>query len=159
MKKQIAYIETTVISYLVARPNRHFLTAARQEITRTWWRTRLREYDPCVSEIVEQEIREGDKEMVALRLAAITGFQFLVPDPRIDVAIAQISAKKILPSKAISDLAHLTFAAVHEVPLVVTWNFRHLANERILPQLRKAFAALDLVLPEVFTPEQLLTVR
>jgi hypothetical protein len=40
--------------------------------------------------------------------------------------------------------------------MIVTWNFRHLANKSILPRLRKEFLALDLTLPEVFTPEQLL---
>jgi hypothetical protein len=58
-----------------------------------------------------------------------------------------------------NDLAHLAFAAVHGVPLVATWNFRHLANTSSLPRLRAAFADLKLTLPEVFTPEQLLTVR
>jgi len=97
--------------------------------------------------------------MVQRRLEAIAGFDFLTSTPRIDAVIAAVSAKRILPAKAIGDLAHLTFAAVYEVPLVVSWNFRHLANARILPQLRKAFATLELVLPEVFTPEQLLNVR
>jgi len=31
------YIETSVISYLTARPSRDLLIAARQEATREWW--------------------------------------------------------------------------------------------------------------------------
>jgi hypothetical protein len=34
------YIETTIPSYLVARPSRDLLIAAHQQITREWWETR-----------------------------------------------------------------------------------------------------------------------
>jgi hypothetical protein len=34
------YIETSVISYLAARPSRDLITAARQQITHEWWRRR-----------------------------------------------------------------------------------------------------------------------
>ena len=153
------YIETSVVSYLVARPSRDLITASRQEVTRIWWETLLPQCEPCVSEVVEQEIREGDPQMAKLRLEAILGFRFLPPLPMIDPVIATIEAKRILPPKALIDLAHLAFAAAHGVPLVVTWNFRHLANPKILPRLRREFAALGLTLPEVFTPGQLLTMR
>jgi hypothetical protein len=159
MATNSVYIETSVVSYLVARPSRDLVTASRQQVTRIWWDSLLPKSDPCVSEIVEQEIREGDSEMVKLRLEAITGFRFLAPLPIIDPVIASVAAKRILPPKALSDLAHLTFAAAHAVPLVVTWNFRHLANPKILPRLRREFAALGFTLPEVFTPGQLLTMR
>jgi hypothetical protein len=132
------------------------VTSSRQAATREWWNNGLSSFEPCVSEVVEQEIREGDPEMIKLRIEAITGFRFLSPLSTIDPVIAKIGAKRILPAKAMDDLAHLAFAAVHEVPLIVTWNFRHLANVKILPRLRTEFSALKLTLPEVFTPEQLL---
>jgi hypothetical protein len=34
MLAKLIYIETTVVSYLVARPNRDIVTAVRQQITR-----------------------------------------------------------------------------------------------------------------------------
>ena len=35
--RQRVYIETTIPSYLVARPSRDLIRAARQELTREWW--------------------------------------------------------------------------------------------------------------------------
>ncbi len=39
MKAKV-YIETTIPSYLVARPSRDLLIAAHQQITRDWWEFR-----------------------------------------------------------------------------------------------------------------------
>lgn len=41
LKKQNIYIETSVISYLVSRPNENLVLAAYQQITRNWWETDL----------------------------------------------------------------------------------------------------------------------
>ena len=37
------YLETTVVSYLAARPSRDLIQAAHQEITWRWWDTRREE--------------------------------------------------------------------------------------------------------------------
>jgi len=39
MKPKV-YLETTVISYLAARPSSDLVTAAKQQISREWWETR-----------------------------------------------------------------------------------------------------------------------
>ena len=44
------YIETTVISYLTARPHRDVVIAGHQQITHEWWDTRRDNYGfPCAT--------------------------------------------------------------------------------------------------------------
>ena len=49
MKAKV-YIETTIPSYLVARPSRDLLIAAHQQLTRDWWELRRPAFDLYVSE-------------------------------------------------------------------------------------------------------------
>ncbi len=48
----LVYLETTIPSYLAARPSRDLVTAAHQEITRQWWETARDRFDIYVSEAV-----------------------------------------------------------------------------------------------------------
>jgi hypothetical protein len=48
--KRKLYIETSVISYLTARPSKDIIVAGRQASTRDLW-DNLNEFDPFVSEL------------------------------------------------------------------------------------------------------------
>ncbi len=47
--KPIVYLETTIVSYLTARPSRDLIIAAHQQITQEWWDSRRNNYDLYVS--------------------------------------------------------------------------------------------------------------
>ena len=38
MTKPSVYVETSIVSYLKARPSRDLIVAAQQAMTREWWR-------------------------------------------------------------------------------------------------------------------------
>ena len=44
MKKKV-YIETSIVSYLTARPSRDLVIAARQEITHELWQVLQKQYE------------------------------------------------------------------------------------------------------------------
>ena len=49
-------VETSVISYLTARPSRDLLVAARQEATREWWESRSVKFAAFSSQLVLKEV-------------------------------------------------------------------------------------------------------
>ena len=65
------YIETTVVSYLTARPNRDVVIAGHQQITHEWWDTRRTTYELCVSQLVLDEAGAGDAAAAQERLAVL----------------------------------------------------------------------------------------
>ena len=48
MKSKL-YLETTVPSYLTARPSRDLIVAAHQQITHEWWEKRRHDFDIFIS--------------------------------------------------------------------------------------------------------------
>ena len=66
-----AYIETSVISYLTARPSRDVVVAAYQEVTREWWRDAGARFNLVASELVRAECAAGDSEAARARLGAL----------------------------------------------------------------------------------------
>lgn len=61
MTKLRVYLETTMISYLTARPSRDLIFAANQQITQDWWEIRRTFFDLFVSEAVVKEASGGDE--------------------------------------------------------------------------------------------------
>ena len=96
MEKPAIYVETSVVSYLVARPSRDLVVAAHQQLTLEWWRNQRQEYDLFVSQIVIDEARAGDPEMAAKRMAALEDLSLL----EINEAVTHL-ADALVKSRAI----------------------------------------------------------
>jgi hypothetical protein len=76
MKAKV-YIETTIPSYLIARPSRDLLVAAHQQLTRDWWESRRLAFDLYVSEPVMDEAAAGDAVMAKKRLELLANIPVL----------------------------------------------------------------------------------
>ena len=127
MKPKV-YIETSVISYLAARPSRDVIIAGRQAETHDWWENWREQYELYISALVEQEIGRGDPEQVAARNAYIGGLTSVA----ISDAAVQVS-KMLLRSCAVpagseDDALHIGIAATQSAEFLMTWNFKHINN-------------------------------
>ena len=67
MEKPTLYIETTIPSYLAARSSRDIIVQAHQQVTWDWWESQRGNYELYISEIVLQEITEGNMEAAKRR--------------------------------------------------------------------------------------------
>jgi predicted nucleic acid-binding protein len=149
MKPKV-YVETTILSYLVARPSRDVVTAARQLITRRWWER----YSLVVSEAVEAECERGDPEMVKRRRELPKVSLFPV-DQRILEVAKLLVAPGAIPTKAGPDAIHTAAAAVEGRDFLLTWNFRHIANVQIRRQVERILANHGYTKTTIYTPEEL----
>ena len=153
---ETVYIETTIVSYLVAKPSSDSILAAHQTITRQWWQEERTRYQCVTSEEVLREATLGDPTMSRQRLEALAGLPVLTVDGNtIDLARGMI-AEKILPPIAASDAIHASIAAHRSVTILLTWNCRHLANPHLLGKLRQFVERHGLRLPEICTPVELM---
>ncbi len=154
MKPQV-YIETNVVSYLTARPSRDVVALARQKLTRQWWESRAGAFSLVTSRLTEIETARGDPHAARDRMAVVGAMPYLAVDHRVNRLALKLIAPGAIPVKATEDAVHLAICAVHAVPYLLTWNFRHLANANIQLKLASLCAASGYRLPQICTPEEL----
>jgi hypothetical protein len=150
------YIETSVVSYLVARPSRDPIMAERQRQTRDWWENRRGEYELFTSKLTTTEALVGEESMARLRVEALGGFP-RVPVTRavFDLAKALV-ARGPLPAKARSDAWHISLATVAGLDFLLTWNCRHIANPRMYATIHRVCRERGFAPPVLCTPDDLL---
>ena len=152
------YIETTVISYLTARPSRDLIVAGHQQITAEWWDGVRPKVDCFVSPFVIQEASRGDSEMVSARLAAIAEFPVLAENETVEELAQRYFAKMSIPERARIDAFHLAIAAAYEMDYLLSWNCRHIASALVQRTIQKINDELEILTPVMCTPEALMEV-
>jgi predicted nucleic acid-binding protein len=154
MKRKV-YVETSVISYLTARPSKTILGAAHQQITLAWWETR-NQYKLFVSESVLRECGAGDPDAARKRLAVLSDIPLLlITEQAVQIAESLVE-RGIIPPKAAEDALHIAIATVNGVDYLLTWNCRHIANPEIQRGIAEQLEKVGLFLPFICTPEELL---
>ena len=155
MKPKI-FLESTIPSLLVARTSRDVAIAGQQQTTRDWWENRRRHYKLHVSELVLDEISQGEPAMAAARQTVLKECAIL---PALDEAreLGEAIVKAgLIPAKAAADAFHIATAAVHHMDFLLTWNCRHIANAAISNRLRSLCEKAGYEVPVLCTPYELM---
>lgn len=130
------YIESTIPSYVVARPARDLLQAARQQLTRDWWEFQREQHELFTSQVVLDEIASGERTMAERRLELMAGLSLLISTPDVEALADEVLKSGLLPATADGDAAHIALATAYGMDILLTWNCRHIANAAIVGRLR-----------------------
>ena len=155
MKTRV-YIETTIPSYLAARPSRDLIQAAHQTLTREWWDERRKGFDLFISQFVLDESGDGDSDAARRRLELLTELPLLPIDDSVMALAEWLVDEGLIPRKAAVDALHVAVATVSDMDVLLTWNCRHLANAELLGGLRFALQSQGWDMPVICTPEELM---
>jgi hypothetical protein len=152
------YIETTIPSYLVARPSPLIRIAADQQTTREWWEQRRGEYELFTSAIVLDESSVGDAAMADARFASLSGIPLLDENADAKSLSRHLLEESIIPAVAAPDAFHLAIAAVHRMDFLLTWNCKHLHNPHLERRIEAACHAHGWESPVICTPAELMEI-
>ena len=154
MKPKV-YLETSVLSYLAAKPSQDVIASGRQLVTRRWWETERAQYRLVVSEAVVAECERGDPQMAERRRELLQEVSLFPVNERILEIAKLLVVPGAIPEKAGPDAVHIAAAAVEGCEFLLTWNFRHIANVRIRREVERILAQHGYTKTTICTPEEL----
>lgn len=157
MKSKV-YIETTIISYLAARPSRDLIVAGHQQITHEWWQTARPNFAAVSSQLVAREAGAGDSEAAAARLAFLTGLTLLEISEEALTLTQRLLQSKAIPQEFPEDALHVAVAVVNGIEYLLTWNYKHLANAGMRSKIEATCRDLGYEAVIICTPEELMEV-
>ena len=150
------YVETTVISYLTARPSRDVVIAGHQQSTREWWDGYSGRFELVASQLVVEEASAGDREAAQQRLAVLAGMLLLELTEEALALAENLVAAGAVPQQAAADALHIAVAVTNGVDYLLTWNHRHLANATMRGAIERVCRAAGYEPVIICTPEELL---
>src|ERR1019366_2563204 len=104
---EAVYIETSVVSYLVARPSARTVGYRWHVWTKDWWRLRRPYFECVVSAEVFREAAAGDPKASRQRLDILSTLAVLRRTQAVDELAEGFLSAGVLPAKAKADAAHL----------------------------------------------------
>ncbi|MEK6703697.1 MAG: type II toxin-antitoxin system VapC family toxin [Planctomycetota bacterium] len=135
--KQRIYLDTSVIS-LHDDPR----SPERRALTREFW-CRLSDFEVSLSEVTTREISDTpDNSRREQMLRLVTGLNILPVTPDAEQLARRYLDAGIFPATVPDDALHVAIAVISRQDVLVSWNFKHLVNQR----RRAAIDALNLSL-------------
>ena len=155
MKPKV-YIETTIPSYLTARPNNDIRATANKNTTIEWWENRKSEFEVFTSEFVIAESSQGNPEASNRRMAVIED----IPELDVNEEVKRLAKALILegpiPKQSEIDAYHIAVATVNGMDYLLTWNCTHIANAVIRTKIEAVCRVHGYEPPIICTPQELM---
>ncbi len=154
--KPTVYLDSSVPSYWLEQDPQNPIIYARHLATRKWWSEALPKFEAFISQVVWDEISEGDADRAARRQELVKDFRWLEIDDEVR-RTAQFYVDHFgMPSRNTRDAFHVALASIHDIDYLVTWNFAHLANAGKRRHIETLNHRLYLSVPVICSPEELM---
>ena len=141
------YLDTSVVSACVDTRD-----PVRQELTLAFWEL-LSSYEPCISPFVLKEIEATPDEAPRREMLVLTAKLRVLPTgEETERLVAAYLLEGAFASTLLADARHVAAAVVADIPVLVSWNFRHLVNRtrRIRVNLvnsKQGYGQIEIIAP------------
>ena len=154
--KPTLYMETTIPSYLAARPSRDLIVAANQQATHEWWSEAKDYFIIYISQAVLVEAKAGDPKAASQRLKYLERLEILPATEEVEKMAREYQYVLDIPEKSALDAVHIAYAVVYGLDYLLTWNCKHLAHGEVRRKLKRFNTSIGLETPEIVTPAELM---
>jgi len=128
MKKLKIYLDTSVINFLFAND-----VPELKKITKEFFDKYVKNniYIVYISDIVIKEIEKTKNENQKLKLLKVISkykLKILILNEEANELAQWYIKEKIIPEKKTEDAQHIAIATCNNLDIVLSWNFKHIAN-------------------------------
>lgn len=128
MKKLKIYLDTSVISFLFADDVPEF-----KKITENFFKNYVKKgsYLVYISDVVIREIEKTSDETKKTNLLQTVrkySLQILTFNEEADKLANIYIKEKVIPPQKIEDAQHIAISTCNQMDILLSWNFKHLAN-------------------------------
>ncbi len=148
------YLETTIVSYLVARPGSNAKARYYHEMAKQWWDKRLTKYKVCVPEDLFAEL-EADGVAVPRKLKSqLERFPALPLTPAVTELSDALLQWQALPDDATRAAKHIAMAAVHGIKFLLSLDLHRTVNAQFRRDIEAVCESLGHRCPAIGYPPQ-----
>ena len=124
MKKLKLYLDTTIFNFVFADD-----APIERDLTRKFF-SQINHFEVFISDIVIEEIAEcsAPKRQKMLELIDKHDIQTLSLDESSRLLALKYIKEGIIPPKYQDDALHIAIASVHEMDVLLSWNFQHIVK-------------------------------
>lgn len=154
-RKLSVYIESSVISYLTARPSNDLIKSARKAVTEDWWKNERIRFEIFISSLVEEEISRGNQDAALKRKKITASLDYLDVSDTAKKIAKQLLESKLLPKNSLEDALHIGIASAEGIDFLLTWNFKHINNAETKQLISQLIHEMGYSAPTLCSPEEL----
>ncbi|MFZ5801282.1 MAG: PIN domain-containing protein [Candidatus Omnitrophota bacterium] len=147
------YVDTSVINGLYTKDERI------KEITKQFFHTvKFGNYTLYGSDIVAAEIEHTpdiEKRTLLTEIVEAYSVEILPISGEIRTLAAHYIEHKIIPAKYLPDALHIACCVVHNIRVLVSWNFKHIVKHKTRIEVNKINQKLGLPQIDLCSPEEL----
>jgi hypothetical protein len=131
MKQLTIYLDTSIINFLFADD-----APEKRDITQEFFADYVKKgiYAVYISPVVIDEINRTENDIKRARLLHVID-EYALPSiditpslPDIQYLAQRYIEQGIIPRKKLDDALHIAISTIYEMDVLLSWNFRHLAN-------------------------------
>jgi len=147
--KQRVFLDTSVFSaYSDERQ------PERMALTQEFWR-KLGNFEACTSEVTKQEL-EATTDLTKREQfrKLIGGIEILGISKEVEDLAYRYIEEEVIPKKFVNDALQIAVATVNQITIVLSWNFRHMVNQKVKTQINAINVSLNYLITEIAAPAE-----
>jgi len=154
LRKERIYLDTSVISYLDQQDSPEKMLETQQ----FWDLLKLDCYEIILSNITQEELGECQMDKQIIFAKFLNELNYINANETLEsISLAREYLRQtVLTEKSLDDCRHIALASIYECDYIVSWNFRHMANIKVVNKVQGVNRLLGYKLLIIYPPTEFL---